>query len=701
MRTSQPFTCSIVALVSMAFMSTQARAEQRSFNEVREAIYSEPLKELPFYSRFSVPAALKSILRFNTALLERAGLTVRDPSDLIDPAPKVLHPMGVCAEAEWKIDVDTAATGLLSQGTTVPAIVRLSVASNAVTPAPDSKRVIAIAVKLFPSTDPNAKVTSRNFLTADQTGLDGSTRHSFFFGDNPTEKIYFSNKAPGSGFAAKLGFVLFDRIDGPSNYRSVYALADVDHTNSPVARPISPVELRLVPRFAKKNPVPADFRDEIRAYGAGEMHFDVVIQKEDGLAESMKIGTMTLGSPVVSVACDQRLHFHHHPQNRKLNATQTTLKDMQMDGTEKPLPFRYHNGPRRESGQNRWEHTASAFKDNFLFHEVKYFNFASSTISGALTYIVPSPRTSKELILSGYFVEDGKVSVVRKAYDLTCVNASASSVNANICNEGKITEVSPGKIRVIQSSGPLKWDMVFDAPLSAQTHTIQEIEFNKTLPLKAEALAKNFKGWFHWVPTFRSSRVTGTVTFNGRSPRTVPVSADNGYHDQHWGIWNPSTQPMRWVHFTGLDSAQERIDLSLGEFPKNDDPRAGLALFRKGKKFFWQPGTYKVESLETGVIPVTHLNQRKQTQFVVKKVDPSFQSGNHQITKKFRIVTLLPPQLEAVIETTSAVAIHGGGNGRFILNEQISKVDIRFLEANGEALTAGGDGFYMETSSIK
>ncbi len=69
----------------------------------------------------------------------------------------------------------------------------------------------------------------------------------------------------------------------------------------------TPTLLRLVPTVTGDVRVRADFRTELMSYKPGELVFQIVLPKEG------RVGTLTLGQPVLSAVCDTELHFHHHP----------------------------------------------------------------------------------------------------------------------------------------------------------------------------------------------------------------------------------------------------------------------------------------------------------------------------------------------------------------------------------------------------
>jgi hypothetical protein len=79
------------------FVATTAQAA--SFQTVRDRIYREPQTNLPEYPGLGLGDALAAILRGTGGLIDRAAGTLTSNEDFKPRAPKLLHPMGVCADA--------------------------------------------------------------------------------------------------------------------------------------------------------------------------------------------------------------------------------------------------------------------------------------------------------------------------------------------------------------------------------------------------------------------------------------------------------------------------------------------------------------------------------------------------------------------------------------------------------------------------
>lgn len=298
-------------------VSPSARAE--SFDQVRSRVYAEPHAwhgpggRLPEYDVPIAEAIAKALWNATGELMDRARKTLADPSDFKVAAPKLIHTYGVCAEGTWRVWEKTLATGLLApredgRPTEVRAIVRMSMATPSPVFEPGKKRNFGIAVKLFPTQDEQEPVVTRNILTLDQTGLTGDDRPSVLA--SAKEQVFFVNDVPGTGFLAWLGQRTFEKLDPPSTFRGLQPLAQVRADGTEVAKAVAPRLIHIVPTMAPR-PAAPDFRDELMAYGSGELRFDLVLPLQYGVPERRVIGSLELGQPVLSLACDQVLTFHH------------------------------------------------------------------------------------------------------------------------------------------------------------------------------------------------------------------------------------------------------------------------------------------------------------------------------------------------------------------------------------------------------
>ena len=369
----------------------KAVSETRVYGEDESLPAREPLPR-PFPASL-IPDEIRAVflVRAKDYSTSSSNLIVRSRTTL-DPGatwdfrevnrdhPKPLHPLGIAFSARWEIRGDSPFTGLFGPGAKLPyAIVRVSSGTHSSNSLDD--RILGMAIKLFPTQDPDQPVLTRNILTLDQFGFDADTRVRPFHSD-AGEPIHYTNFAPPKDPNAFLPRNLnrfFNHFDAPNEHRPVQALGEVDADGQPVRRAAcAPFEVlfrplftprfrieaiedhygpiggplfwrvhgphlssfRDSPRFAKDfargvlyRTVPYDFRDLIRAYDpADELAFEIcyVEWSEEGRGETKPLGTLTITSrAVVSDGGDLDLHFHHlnHRVQPDLATGQTGLTE--------------------------------------------------------------------------------------------------------------------------------------------------------------------------------------------------------------------------------------------------------------------------------------------------------------------------------------------------------------------------------------
>jgi hypothetical protein len=346
-----------------------------------------------------------------------------------------------------------------------------------------------------------------------------------------------------------------------------------------------------------------------------------------------------------------------------------------------------------DGSYDRWYFNDLSSKLNPLFSEFKYFNFQDpgSKLSAAITYSVISPGLFKSLAINAFFHDGSRFRSLKRTFPLSCVRASKRDVSADLCKEGRIEVLAWGptevKLRVEQDRGPIRWDLVFTTPMSQITPEVTPI------PLDGAVMDWNM----NWSPVARSGQVEGTVSFVEEG-KTFAVNTGISYHDQNWEIWYPKAQPFNWMHYTGLDSRGERVDLLLVEFPRNTRGKAnGLTLYSNGAKSFWQQGQYQLTMEGEGRIPVTrHLSKNSVK---LQSIDRSFASGEHAIPLRYRIRTN-DGLVDAVLEISAAISTSSSKpstKGEDLLDEQLLDARIEFVSSRGDVRTATGPGEFMRT----
>jgi hypothetical protein len=296
---------------------------------VRDAIFASPLQSPPKWEGIGPEQVFDAFFLRSGEIVDRSHATFDNNTNFRPSRVKLLHPVGVCAEAEWAITKASRATGLFTEGTKVPAIVRFSTGtSDSLYLAKGPGRIFGLAVKLFPTQNPNQSVDTVNIQMLDKYGFDRSPRKRYFNEDdaNGATPVYFTNVAPAHSAFGKALATFFDRFDKPNFSRPVYPLAEVDQQGHSVREDVSPYEIRLIPHFKAHAEVATndsiDFRTELLDYKPHEVSLDIVLQSYEPSAGSETlvqsgevIGQLTINRMVMSNDCDLTLHFNH-PVNR-------------------------------------------------------------------------------------------------------------------------------------------------------------------------------------------------------------------------------------------------------------------------------------------------------------------------------------------------------------------------------------------------
>lgn len=310
---------SCAVIVSWAIAPAAGAYDGSSYRAVRDAVFRDPYAALPAYSvsRDSFGAAGDhgdNHLR----QAARRTLTVRD--DLYDfpHGRKLIQPNGICFGGHWQITGESPYTGLLAPGARAPAVARASVALGDTESG--HRRAFAVAVKLFPTEDPDAVVPTANLLLKETIA---GTLHPHFL------DAVLDNHPDLGGLPSwsRLGLALRIRGDlnavdrelspgGPDlRYRPVDELAEAGLVAGQAAH--APRWLRLQIKEGTPRVDAPDFRDELQVanYPGSLLVWDIDVAASNPRgkdhADWHRIGSLTLHESVVSRTCDGRLHFAH------------------------------------------------------------------------------------------------------------------------------------------------------------------------------------------------------------------------------------------------------------------------------------------------------------------------------------------------------------------------------------------------------
>ncbi|OQW50848.1 MAG: hypothetical protein A4S09_11010 [Proteobacteria bacterium SG_bin7] len=310
---------SLVLVLLVGLLSVQAADtyEGSSFNEVlsilgndQNVVKSEKEKsELAVYKSGNLPVYpvnSQTVFGPGADLIKDAKRTTEQKYDYYDYLPKKVHPNGVCVTGEWKITDPSPYTGYFATEARGLFIGRISVTMDRV--LNDENRGFGFAGKIFPTLNPNEKVKTANFFTADVL-LGTSTRR--FFDTRVTNQ-------PDSGFDLSLlalGFKIaqtFKKADQDPSFRPVSTIAKLGENQN--FR--SPRWIRISPNSNIKKNNQKDFRNEVlqAATDNDEIIFNIEVSEVTGdrnASQWQRLGEIKTHKALVGYGCDRRLHFAH------------------------------------------------------------------------------------------------------------------------------------------------------------------------------------------------------------------------------------------------------------------------------------------------------------------------------------------------------------------------------------------------------
>ncbi len=304
-----------VLFISLAHSSI-VHGEAVDFEAVRLMVFSEPALELPHYE-VSEEKFGPSKERVNNQLLKDAERTLKNDADFVsyERGQKLFQPNGICFSGSWEIDKSSPFTGLFSQGTNIPAIVRTSVMLSGTKQA--DKRAVGMAIKLFAPGPPQ----TTNILVMESMG--GK------YLQHVTDAVLDNHPTLGNiPKIADLGVLLRIRKDLKRALKNTDSagikirylpLQHVAATNIKTGSELSSpywIRLQVAPGTPKINA--EDFREELSLahYPDGVLSYVISVAPDNGgskrKAEWEEIGKLELTDSVISLACDTKLHFRHH-----------------------------------------------------------------------------------------------------------------------------------------------------------------------------------------------------------------------------------------------------------------------------------------------------------------------------------------------------------------------------------------------------
>ncbi len=312
-------TMYVGGLLFLLILSPPSQANSR-FESLKQTVFSQPYTQRPTYKVTRKPFG-RGGDKPNNHLRAAARRTLSNTQDLyeFEGGQKLLQANGICFAGEWRIDQDSDFTGVFQAGTSVPTIVRASVALGGV--LRKNKRAFGLAVKLLPDNlgpSPSLNLfvlNSMGGVIADHTlnlpmdnqpPLGGLPR----FADISTA-LRMKRDLEAADREQIKGRGLSDRIKPKATFRPVTHLAAYQTNNV-----VSPKWIRFKAK-TEQRVNEDDFRDELNVdnYLDQQLVYTIEVAADHGgkksSAEWLKIGRLVLTDSVTSKACDARLHFQH------------------------------------------------------------------------------------------------------------------------------------------------------------------------------------------------------------------------------------------------------------------------------------------------------------------------------------------------------------------------------------------------------
>jgi hypothetical protein len=317
-----------IVLIPAHFASAQEASDATysgsSFYEVLSVIEDQGLtsedpkvqQEISVYRSGQIPQYPVSFKSLKAKVLsDDSKRTLVERADYYERLEKLVHPNGICVVGDWNISKDSAYSGYFSKGAKGHFIGRISTALEETTRA--GNRGFGFAGKIFPTTNPNAKVLTTNFFTIDV--LSGTPAQRFL-------DVSLTNSPPiipSFDIIGELAKIIpaFLKADSQPTFRPVTQIA---RTNA-AGEIKSPIYMRLSPQTNIRKNNQIDFRRELfeaMQQNGEKLQFNIDVSdttSDRNISEGWQnLGEITLNRAMVTYGCDRRLHFSH-PKDDKSN----------------------------------------------------------------------------------------------------------------------------------------------------------------------------------------------------------------------------------------------------------------------------------------------------------------------------------------------------------------------------------------------
>jgi hypothetical protein len=262
-----------------------------TFAEVKEVAFSGPYRTLPN----NPTVGLRTFVQF----LNGSARNLVDKRDIRPWYRKLIHPNGICYTGVWRIDQDSPYTGYFSKGSEGLCIARLSVAGAQLRAG--ERRAFGIAGKVFPTLDPNQRVSPGNFVLV--SNLSGTK-------DRHVLDIEATN-FPSVGWdpqAFVVNRIIFRMMDSRPGWRQLFPISTLGMPRGSTI--VTPDVMRLPPIEGTPRIDADDFRDELRLqhYPNHTLTMAIEVRRFDQ-QQWTRLGRIDFTEDAISDGGDHRLHF--------------------------------------------------------------------------------------------------------------------------------------------------------------------------------------------------------------------------------------------------------------------------------------------------------------------------------------------------------------------------------------------------------
>ena len=311
-------TISMSMLFNISSVVQAEPVESPRFTQLRDHIWAQPYETLPQYKVKARDFGKRGNSEENRVLV--AGKrTLGSSADLIQLTTphKLLQANGICFSGYWHIHSQSTFTGLFSQNTKIPVIVRASVSLSGTKQS--NKRAFGLAIKLLPSDlgdSPSINIFTLNSLggVIKKHVLDLSVDNEPDFGQIP--KLSDISTALRLKADLQRAEKQYLQETGAKNTKANVTYRGLEHVAAYKSEQVlSPKWIRFSANVDKRVDMD-DFRNELdlEHYPQNEIIYAIDVAapaKNKKKADWLTIGELVLKDSISSLACDTQLHFQH------------------------------------------------------------------------------------------------------------------------------------------------------------------------------------------------------------------------------------------------------------------------------------------------------------------------------------------------------------------------------------------------------